>query len=65
MSPLLNIILKVSSVLQSPKIDFLFAAESVNTLKTTLLNMRNNEEYKIIFSNTKKMYAIHKINILE
>ncbi|XP_060868019.1 zinc finger MYM-type protein 1-like [Metopolophium dirhodum] len=63
MSPVLNIILKVSSMLQSPKIDLLIAAESVNTLKNTLLNMRNNEEeYKIIFSNTEKMCTMHKIN---
>jgi len=41
MSLILNIILKVSSMLQSPKIDLMFAAESVNNLKNTLLNMRN------------------------
>jgi len=66
MSPILNIILKVSSMLQSPKIDLLIAAESVNTLKNTLLNMRNNEaEYKIIFTNTEKMCTMHEINIPE
>ncbi|KAL4104332.1 hypothetical protein QTP88_019633 [Uroleucon formosanum] len=66
MSPILNIILKVSSILQSPKIDLLIAAECLNTLKNTLLNMRNiEEEYKIIFSNTEKMCTMHKINIPE
>jgi hypothetical protein len=65
MIPILNIILKVSSLLQSPKIDILFATQSVNSLKN-LLNMRNiEEEFKIIFSNTEKICEVHKIGIPE
>lgn len=53
-------------MIQSPKIDILFAAQSVNFLKYILLNMRNTiEEYKIIFFNTEKKCGIHKIIISE
>jgi len=47
MEPILQIILKVSSALQSPVLDLISAVELIKNLKSAIVKIRNNnEEYE-------------------
>lgn len=66
MNPVLNLILKVSSLLQSPKLDLLIALNSIQSLVSNLKKMRQNaEDFKIIFDQAVLLCNTHQINIPE
>jgi len=54
--PILQIVLKVSSFLQTPNLELLTAIESIKSLKVSLNSLRNSPiDYQLIFENTEKM----------
>lgn len=56
MHPILQIVLKVSSFLQTPNLELLTAIESIKSLKVSLNSLRNSPiDYQLIFENTEKM----------
>ncbi|KAF0711305.1 zinc finger MYM-type protein 1-like [Aphis craccivora] len=62
MHPILNLILKVSSVLQSPKLNLLLGIDNVRSLTSNLKNMRNeNKEFKNIFDQAVTLCKNHEI----
>jgi len=63
MNPILMLILKVSTLLQEPKLNLVLAMKSVNSLRNTLVNIRNNDsDYKQMFDGSVMK---HDINIPE
>lgn len=63
MEPILKIILKVSSGLQSPKLDLLTAINSIQALKNALIFMRNDSFFKNIFEEVTTKCIDLDINI--
>ncbi|KAL4141708.1 hypothetical protein QTP88_004297 [Uroleucon formosanum] len=64
MHPILNHILKVSSVLQSPKLNLLLVIDNVRSLTLNLKNMRNeNKEFENIFEQAVALCKKHGIII--
>lgn len=63
MEPILKIILKVSSGLQSPKLDLLTAINSIQALKNSLIFMRNDTFFKNIFEEVTTKCIDLDINI--
>jgi len=62
MHPILNLILKVSSVLQSPKLSILLAIDNVRSLTLNLKSMRNeNKEFENIFEQAVALCKKHGI----
>lgn len=65
MDPILKLILKVSSSLQSPKLDLLSAVNSIQALKHSLMSMRNDTFFKEIFERVTTKCNELEINIPE
>ncbi|XP_050056135.1 zinc finger MYM-type protein 1-like [Aphis gossypii] len=63
MEPILKIILKVSSGLQSPKLDLLTAINSIQALKNSLIFMRNDTFFQNIFEEVTTKCIDLDINI--
>jgi len=64
MQPILQLVLKVSSSLQTPKLDLLSAVKHIQFLKSSLISMRNSyEEFELIFKNTENVCINHNIII--
>lgn len=56
MQVILQLILKVSSTLQTPNLELLTAVMLVKTLRQSLVSLRNDpQDFKSIFDNTTKM----------
>ncbi|KAL4113073.1 hypothetical protein QTP88_016764 [Uroleucon formosanum] len=57
MQPILQLVLKVSSSLQTPKLDLLSAVKHIQSLKSSLISMRDSyDEFELIFKNTENVY---------
>jgi len=64
LDPILNLVLKVSTYLQSPDLNLLTAVNLVNSLKHSLLSLRNTEsEFQNIFKESVNMCEINDIQI--
>lgn len=64
MQPILQLVLKVSSSLQTPKLDLLSAVKHIQSLKSSLISMRNSyDEFELIFKNTENACINHNIII--
>lgn len=64
LDPILNLVLKVSTYLQSPDLNLLTAVNLVTSLKHSLLSLRNTEsEFQNIFKESVKMCEIYDIQI--
>ena len=64
MHPVLQLVVKVSKALQSPKIDLCQAVEDVESLALALVEMRNSEEeFEDIFIKTKEMCSTLDVQI--
>ncbi|KAE9522417.1 hypothetical protein AGLY_017176 [Aphis glycines] len=63
MQPILQLVLKVSSSLQTPKLDLLSAVKHIQSLKSSLISMRNSyDEFELIFKKRQKMKISKKID---
>lgn len=64
MYPILNLILKVSSLLQTPKLNLLLALDNVQSLTSNLKSFRNkNKEFEDIFNQAEALCKKHQIII--
>lgn len=64
MQPILQLVLKVSSSLQTPKLDLLSAVKYIQYLKSSLISMRDSyDEFELIFKNTENVCINHNIII--
>jgi len=64
LDPILNLVLKVSTYLQSPDLNLLTAVNLVTSLKHSLLSLRNTEsEFQNIFKESVNMCEIYDIQI--
>ncbi|KAL4113589.1 hypothetical protein QTP88_017193 [Uroleucon formosanum] len=64
MQPILQLVLKVSSSLQTPKLDLLSAVKHIQSLKSSLISMRDSyDEFELIFKNTENVCINHNIII--
>lgn len=66
MEPILQIILKVSSALQSPVLDLVSAIELIKNFKSAIVKITNNpEDYEEVHRQTIDMCNKHEITIPE
>lgn len=66
MQVILQLVLKVSSALQTPNLELLTAVMIIKTLKQSLISLRNDSQhFKSMFENTKKMCYEMDIEIPE
>jgi hypothetical protein len=64
MNPIFMLILKVSTLLQEPKLNLVLAMKNVNNLRNTLVSMRKDDtEYKQMFDNSVIFCKKHYIDI--
>lgn len=64
MNPILMLILKVSTLLQEPNLNLVLAMKNVNSLRSTLDSMRNDDsEYKQMFDRSVILCKKHDIAI--
>jgi len=64
MHPVLQMVLKVSSFLQTPNLELLTAIQTIRSLKDSLNSLRNSsQDYEHIFENTVKMCKEMNIEI--
>jgi len=65
MEPILQMILIASKSLQSSNLDLLTAVQLINSLKKSLISMRNSEQYDEMFNKCLKICKEHDIEIPE
>ncbi|KAE9536311.1 hypothetical protein AGLY_007100 [Aphis glycines] len=63
MHPILQLIVKVSKLLQSPHINLINAMASIKSLRAAFINLRNETEFLIIFKEAKNLCIELEIDI--